>query len=159
MATVPAPSQTNDAVTSLAAVDPGLHTRAATGKTLGPAVTSLLSRPITSHVSGVTVSCAGAALTGTTMDARRIATAASVVGSRKRRDTGTSEGGSMREGRVQGRAGGDKTVAPEWPTGCRGLGTYPMARSALGILTMGLCRRPTSVTRVRARLEALPPHA
>ena len=93
MATVPAPSQANEAVTSVAAVDPGLHTRAATGYTLGPAVTSLLSRPITSHVSGVTVSCAGAALTGTTMDARRIATAASIVGSRKRRDTGTSVGG------------------------------------------------------------------
>ena len=120
----PRPRRTT-AVTSLAAVDPGLHTRAATGKTFGPAVTLLLSRPITSHVNGVTVSCAGAALTGPTMDARRIATAASIVGSRKRRDTGTSvvdgEWGGTRAGAGQGRI---RTVVPrrsdrmrsEWAT-------------------------------------------
>ena len=51
-----------------------LQTRPPTGKTLGPSFTLLLSSPITSQVSGDTVSWAGAALAGTAIAASMTAT-------------------------------------------------------------------------------------
>jgi hypothetical protein len=49
-------SKTNADWTFIAAVVPTLHTRAPTGKTLGPTVTSLLSSPTTPQVIGAIVS-------------------------------------------------------------------------------------------------------
>ena len=54
--------QLNAEVTLVAVAPPVLQTRAPTGKSLGPVVTSLLSRPTMFQVSGVTVKMAAAGI-------------------------------------------------------------------------------------------------
>ena len=69
-------SQVSEALTDVA-VPPAAHTRVPTGNRLGPVVTSLLSRPTTSHVMGLIVRLTAAAAGCAESGAMEIATPAS----------------------------------------------------------------------------------
>jgi hypothetical protein len=106
-------SKTRDAVTAVADVVPVLHTRAPTGKSVGPVDGLLLSSPSTFHVTGVIVktgeAAAGEAVTASAVE---LASTARAATSPRRRAGRTGGAGGRTVMRELSEEGGERLFNP-----------------------------------------------